>query len=201
MKIIAGLGNPGIKYETTRHNVGFIAVDLIGEALDCEIEERAFGGLCARCHYNGEKIILAKPQLFMNLSGECVGRLANYYKVENEDVLVISDDIDQPVGALKMKEGGSSGGHNGLKSIIAHLGGEDFPRLKIGIDSGSYGAIDHVLGTFSEEEWEQITPILEAARDAALHWIEEGAKPTMNKFNRHAKKKREDKDDQEATEE
>ena len=188
MKIIAGLGNPGTKYETTRHNVGFIVADLLAEALEVEIEEHAFGGLCARTRYNGEQIILVKPQTFMNLSGECVGRLADYFKVENEEVLVISDDKDTPVGTLKLKKKGSSGGHNGLKSLIEHLGGDDFPRLKVGIGSGAHGAIDHVLGRFTDEEWEILTPVLEAARDAALCWLQEGPEVAMNRYNRRPPK-------------
>lgn len=188
MKIIAGLGNPGPKYETTRHNVGFIVVDLIGDALNCDLDERAFGGLCGRCRYQDERLILVKPQTFMNRSGECVGRLANYFKVAHEDILVIADDLDQPVGALKMRERGSSGGHNGLKSIIAALGSDDFPRLKIGIGNGPYGAVDHVLGAFDDAEFEIVAPLLTAARDAALHWCREGAQATMNKYNRRPKK-------------
>ncbi|HMM06342.1 MAG TPA: aminoacyl-tRNA hydrolase [Clostridiales bacterium] len=186
MKIIVGLGNPGIKYETTRHNVGFIAADLIADDFDLKIDQK---GMCCLYHsffYHGEKIILVKPQTYMNLSGECVGQIARYYKVENEDILVIADDLSLPVGTLRFRAKGSSGGHNGLKSIIAHLQGDDFPRLKIGIGQGN-NAVDHVLGHFNEEEWAKVAEMIEKAKEASLLWLKEGDEAVMNGFNVYSK--------------
>ena len=152
MKIIAGLGNPGEKYETTRHNVGFITADLLADAFDTEISLKGMLCLYNTFRVNGEKILVVKPQTYMNLSGDCIGQLARYYKVENKDILVIADDLSLPVGTMRFRSKGSSGGHNGLKSIIAYLGGDDFPRLKIGIGRGD-DVIDYVLGHFGKEEW------------------------------------------------
>jgi PTH1 family peptidyl-tRNA hydrolase len=182
MKIIVGLGNPGIKYETTRHNVGFIAADLIADDFNLKIDQKGMCCLYNSFFYHGEKIVLVKPQTYMNLSGECVGYLARYYKVENEDILVIADDLSLPVGTLRFRAKGSSGGHNGLKSIIAHLHGDDFPRLKIGIGHGN-NAVDHVLGHFGEEEWTKVVAMIEKAKEAALLWLKEGEEAVMNGFN------------------
>lgn len=202
MKIIVGLGNPGEKYETTRHNVGFITVDLLADAFDTEISLK---GLL--CFYNtfrldGEKILVVKPQTYMNLSGDCVGQLARYYKVANEDILVIADDISLPVGTMRFRTKGSSGGHNGLKSIIAHLGGDDFPRLKIGIGRGD-DVIDYVLGHFGKEEWEKISEMMKLAVDAIKLWITDGDAAVMNRYNKYSKlpkKKKKSAEEEKATE-
>lgn len=202
MKIIVGLGNPGEKYETTRHNVGFITVDLLADAFDTEISLK---GLL--CFYNtfrldGEKILVVKPQTYMNLSGDCVGQLARYYKVANEDILVIADDISLPVGTMRFRPKGSSGGHNGLKSIIAHLGGDDFPRLKIGIGRGD-DVIDYVLGHFGKEEWEKISEMMKLAVDAIKLWITDGDAAVMNRYNKYSKlpkKKKKSAEEEKATE-
>ena len=192
MKIIVGLGNPGIKYETTRHNVGFIAADLIADDFDLKIDQKGMCCLHRSFFYQGEKTILVKPQTYMNLSGECVGHLARYYKVENEDILVITDDLSLPVGTLRFRAKGSSGGHNGLKSVIAHLQGDDFPRLKIGIGHGG-NAVDHVLGHFNEEEWGKVAEMIEKAKEAALLWLKEGEAAVMNGFNVYSKLPKADK--------
>lgn len=202
MKIIVGLGNPGEKYETTRHNVGFITVDLLADAFDTEISLK---GLL--CFYNtfrldGEKILVVKPQTYMNLSGDCVGQLARYYKVANEDILVIADDLSLPVGTMRFRTKGSSGGHNGLKSIIAHLGGDDFPRLKIGIGRGD-DVIDYVLGHFGKEEWEKISEMMKLAVDAIKLWITDGDAAVMNRYNKYSKlpkKKKKSAEEEKATE-
>lgn len=182
MKIIVGLGNPGKKYETTRHNVGFITADLIADALSAEITQKNFMGLCCEVFYHGEKLILVKPQTYMNLSGQCVGEIARYYKIDHEDIFVIADDLSLPAGTMKLRPKGSSGGHNGLKSIIAHLGGEDFPRLKIGIGRGDQ-VVDHVLGHFGEEEWELVANMMEKGRDCAFCWLDYGVDEAMNRYN------------------
>lgn len=186
MKIIVGLGNPGVKYETTRHNVGFITADLIADDFDLKLDQKGMLCLYNTFFYHGEKIVVVKPQTYMNLSGECVGFIARYYKVENEDILVIADDLSLPVGTMRFRTKGSSGGHNGLKSIIAHLYGDDFPRIKIGIGRGD-DVIDHVLGHFDEEEWDKVSAMLEKAKEAALLWLDEGEEAVMNRFNVYSK--------------
>lgn len=186
MKLIVGLGNPGVKYETTRHNIGFLTADLLGEAFDVNIDLK--GLLCLhnsfRC--NGEKVVVVKPQTYMNLSGDCVGQLARYYKVEHKDILVIADDLSLPVGTMRFRSRGSSGGHNGLKSIIAHLGDDDFPRLKIGIGRGD-DVIDYVLGHFGKEEWEKISVMMSLAVDAVKLWICDGDQAVMNRYNKYSR--------------
>lgn len=201
MKIIAGLGNPGKKYETTRHNVGFIVADLLGEALGADIKEKGFKGLTAQVFRNGEKIILVKPQTYMNLSGECVGELARYYKVDNEDILIIADDLSLPVGTMRLRPKGSSGGHNGLKSLIAHLGGDDFPRLKVGIGYGGPGVVDHVLGHFGDEEWQTLTKIMAKAVDCTLTWLDKGVDEAMAGYNMYSKLPKPPKESREHKEE
>lgn len=186
MKIIVGLGNPGAKYETTRHNVGFITADLLADAFDTEVSLHGMLCLYNTFRYQGEKVLVVKPQTFMNLSGECVGQLARYYKVENEDILVIADDLSLPVGTMRFRPGGSSGGHNGLKSIIAHLGGDDFPRLKIGIGRGD-DVIDYVLGHFGKEEWEKVSSMMRLAVDAVKLWLSDGGDAVMNRYNVYSK--------------
>ncbi len=189
MKVIVGLGNPGPKYETTRHNIGFIVADLIGDKLGIDMDKKGFFGLYGETFYQGEKLFLLKPQTYMNLSGRAVGEIANYFKIDNEDILVIADDLDLPQGRMKIRAKGSSGGHNGLKSIIASLGGEDFPRLKLGINHPRKdGVIDYVLGHFEEEEWEAFLPVFERSAEAALHWVSHGVEETMNLYNQTPKK-------------
>lgn len=186
MKLIVGLGNPGAKYETTRHNVGFLTADLLGDAFDVDIDLKGLLCLHNSFRYNGEKVVVVKPQTYMNLSGDCVGQLARYYKVENKDILVIADDLSLPVGTMRFRSKGSSGGHNGLKSIIAHLGGDDFPRLKIGIGR-SDDVIDYVLGHFGKEEWEKISAMMLLAVDAVKLWISDGDQAVMNRYNQYSK--------------
>ncbi|MGI5873804.1 MAG: aminoacyl-tRNA hydrolase [Bacillota bacterium] len=197
MKIIAGLGNPGVKYETTRHNVGFIAADLLADAFGAELALKGTLCLYNTVRFRGEKVMIVKPQTFMNLSGECVGQLARYYKVENEDILILADDLSLPVGTMRFRPKGSSGGHNGLKSVIAHLGGDDFPRLKIGIGAADGDVIDHVLGRFSKEEWEKVSSMLELSVDAVKLWLESGSEAVMNRYNVYSRlpKKKKEADD------
>ncbi|MGM9568044.1 MAG: aminoacyl-tRNA hydrolase [Clostridia bacterium] len=186
MKIIAGLGNPGEKYETTRHNVGFITADLLADAFDTELSLKGMLCLYNTIRVNGEKILVVKPQTYMNLSGDCIGQLARYYKVANEDILIIADDLSLPVGTMRFRSKGSSGGHNGLKSVIAHLGGDNFPRLKIGIGRGD-DVIDYVLGHFGKEEWEKISEMMTLAVDAVKLWITDGDEAVMNRYNKYSK--------------
>lgn len=188
MKCIVGLGNPGPKYETTRHNLGFIIVDLIADSLGVALERKGFSGLYGETFYQGEKLFLFKPQTYMNLSGKAVREIAAYYKMDDENILVISDDLDLPQGRMKIRAKGSSGGHNGLKSIIEELGSDNFPRLKLGINHPrKEGVIDYVLGHFADDEWEEILPVLKLAAEAALFWADHDVAETMNRYNQKPK--------------
>lgn len=134
MKLIVGLGNPGKEYENTRHNCGFMAIDYLAQDLGVTINQAKFKGLYAKIKVEGEDVILLKPQTYMNLSGESVSEVMKFFKIDKEDVLVIYDDLDLPVGKIRIRANGSAGGHNGIKSLIAHLNGQDFKRIRIGID-------------------------------------------------------------------
>ncbi|MBS9775857.1 MAG: aminoacyl-tRNA hydrolase [Fusobacterium sp.] len=151
MKIIVGLGNPGKKYENTRHNIGFMAIDKIKEYFNISDEKNKFQALVSEKNINGEKILFVKPQTFMNLSGNSVREILNFYKINSEDVVIIYDDMDLPLGQLRIKEKGSSGGHNGIKSLIANIG-ENFIRVRCGIGKKNTEVIDYVLGKFSQTE-------------------------------------------------
>lgn len=186
MKLIVGLGNPGAKYETTRHNVGFLTADLLGDAFGVDIDLKGLLCLHNSFRLGGEKVVVVKPQTYMNLSGDCVGQLVRYYKVDHKDILVIADDLSLPVGTMRFRSKGSSGGHNGLKSIIAHLGGDDFPRLKIGIGR-SDDVIDYVLGHFGKDEWEKISAMMLLAVDAVKLWVTEGDQAVMNRYNQYSR--------------
>lgn len=152
MKIIVGLGNPGAKYEKTRHNIGFEAIDKLKEHFGINEERKKFQALVSEKVINDEKILFVKPQTFMNLSGNAIREIVNFYKItSNKDIIVIYDDMDLPLGQLRIKEKGSSGGHNGIKSIISNIG-EDFIRVRCGIGEKNIETIDYVLGKFSQSE-------------------------------------------------
>lgn len=180
MKLIVGLGNPGNEYRNTRHNAGFLALDLVAKELGINIETKKFKALIGEGFYKGEKVILVKPQTYMNLSGESVGLIMKYYDLYLEDLLVISDDLDLSLGMIRYKEKGSSGGQKGIASIIKHLGTSDFSRLRIGIGkSDVIPIVDYVLGKIDDE-----TAILEASK-CALDFI--GGMPDLelkNLYNR-----------------
>ena len=154
MKLFVGLGNPGKKYEATRHNVGFMVIDELAKKWGVSMSaEKKFKGEIGSAHVDGEKIILLKPTTYMNLSGESVQAVMDFYDLHNEDVIVIYDDLAMETGKVRGREKGSSGGHNGIKSMILHMAGEDFKRFKIGIGNSPYGkTTDHVLGKFTTEE-------------------------------------------------
>ena len=154
MKLIVGLGNPGKQYELTRHNVGFICLDTAKDKYNLVYKlETSFNALVATANINGEKCVFVKPQTYMNLSGEAIGKILKYYKIDVNDMLVIYDDMDLPMGALRLREKGSAGGHNGIKSIIAHVGTQEFKRIRVGISShNNIEAKDYVLGRFSKDE-------------------------------------------------
>lgn len=161
MKLIVGLGNPGKDYENTRHNMGYMALDSFCKEYNIEMHlEPKFQGLLANINVNGHKAILLKPVTYMNLSGESVIKVMNFYKIDIDDILVISDDLDSPFGRLRVRSKGSAGGHNGHKNITAHLGSENYKRVKIGIDrSDVIPVIDWVLKKYTKEELETLTKV------------------------------------------
>lgn len=185
MKVMIGLGNPGKKYEDTRHNVGFMAIDTISKQWDISVTQQKFRALVGEGRIDMQKVLLVKPQTYMNLSGESVSEILKFYKLTHEDILVIYDDLDLPVGKLRLREKGSAGGHNGIKSLIAHLGTQDFKRIKIGIDRPEPGrsVSDYVLGTFPKAEQPDIQKAVELASEASVYWLKESFPNVMNKFN------------------
>ncbi len=186
MKIIAGLGNPTREYEGTRHNIGFSVIDKLAEQYNISMTEKKHKAICGKGIIEGEKVVLLKPQTYMNLSGESIGEAVNYYKVDpEEDLIVIYDDIDLDVGRLRIREKGSAGGHNGMKNIIAHLGTEVFPRIRVGVGAKPKGwdLADYVLGRFPKEELEDIEAAgLDACQAVALI-ISQDVKAAMNQMN------------------
>ncbi len=185
MKLITGLGNIGEKYCFTRHNAGFMVVDKWALENNLQFrEEKKFKCLMAKFNFNGEDIIIAKPTTFMNLSGEAVGALCNFYKIDIKDVLIIFDDIALDLGRLRFRKTGSDGGHNGIKSIIKHLGTTDFARLKVGIGpQPPIPSENYVLGTFTKEQAEILKPTLSRAVSAVECYLTDGIEKAQNIFN------------------
>ncbi len=192
MYIIAGLGNPGSKYENTRHNVGFQVIDILADRMGILVEEKKHKALCGRGALMGQKVILLKPQTFMNLSGESIRAAADFYKVEPEDILVVYDDVSLEPGQLRIRAKGSAGGHNGMKNIIAHLGTQEFPRVKVGIGEKPKGMdlADYVLSRFSKGEQELMAQAFKEAAEAVAVILGQGMDTAMNHFN--GKKKAEE---------
>lgn len=192
MFIIVGLGNPGREYEDTRHNIGFRVIETLAEQERIPVLEKKHRALIGKGYIGGQKVILAKPMTYMNLSGECVKELADYYKIdEKEELLIISDDISLPPGQLRLRKKGSAGGHNGLKNIIAHLGHEEFMRLKMGVGEKPEGwdLVDHVLGHFSGEEKKEMEKAVGEAALAIRMVLKDGMEAAMNQFNKKAEKR------------
>lgn len=184
MFLIVGLGNPGKEYEHTRHNVGFDIIDLISEKYNIDVNRKKFKGMYGDGKINGEKVLLLKPTTYMNLSGESVREIIEFYKIPNENIIVIYDDISLEVGRLRIREKGSAGGHNGIKSIISNLGSEVFPRIKVGVGQPSKEElVSFVLGKFSKEDREKLEKTFKAAIDAVGAIIKEGTVEAMNKYN------------------
>ena len=184
--VLVCLGNPGEKYENTRHNVGFMVADELGERQHAPIQKLKFRALTNIFTISGEKVLVMKPVTYMNLSGEAVGEAARFYKLPPERVLVISDDVSLPLGKLRIRKGGSAGGHNGLKSIIQHLGTDQFPRIKVGVGQKphpDYDMADWVLSKFAGEDLKTITEAIRKAADAVECLIQEGPDKAMNRFN------------------
>lgn len=185
MYIIAGLGNPGKQYENTRHNAGFMALDALADQLGTSIEEKKHKALCGKAVIGGEKVILLKPQTFMNLSGESIRAAADFYKVDAEHIMVIYDDISLEPGQLRIRKKGSAGGHNGIKSIIAHLGTQEFPRVKVGVGAkpDRMDLADYVLGHISQIEERVMEDASKEAGQAAQAIILDGIEAAMNRYN------------------
>jgi PTH1 family peptidyl-tRNA hydrolase len=183
-RLIVGLGNPGRKYAGNRHNVGFQCLDRLAEAWGLSFSKRKHKALLAQGEIVGLKTILAKPQTFMNLSGEAVERLARFYELPPEGLLVIYDDLDLPLGKIRLRPEGGSGGHKGMKSIIEHLGTGGFPRLRVGIGRPAHGdPEDYVLSDFAPDEWMAIEEAYERAVSAVELWLAEGIVAAMNRYN------------------
>jgi PTH1 family peptidyl-tRNA hydrolase len=186
MKLLVGLGNPGRKYEKTRHNVGFQVIERLAGKLAVPLSRRFLRADVGQAVIGGEKVLLAKPQTFMNASGQAVAPLLNWYKLSLDDLIVVYDDMDLPPGVMRIRPQGGSGGHRGLDSIIEHLGTTRFPRLRIGIGKpGEYqgDTIDWVLGKFSKEEKKEIETAVERAVDALQVFVTEGINQAMNQYN------------------
>lgn len=184
--MIVGLGNPGKQYEKSRHNAGFRAVDALAGKLGIRLDRAKFSALMGQGTYQGMKLILLKPQTFMNLSGQAVRQAAGFYKLPPERIVVLFDDISLPPGRLRVRANGSAGGHNGIKSIIAEIGSQDFPRVKIGVGAKphpDYDLADWVLSSFSAQEEKALGPALERAGEAALTLCEKGAGEAASRFN------------------
>lgn len=184
--LLVGLGNPGSKYESTRHNMGFLAVDGLARRKGFRFNKLRFRAWTAEWMVNGEKVLVMKPQTYMNLSGESVGEAARFYKIPADHVVVISDDISLPVGKLRVRTGGSAGGHNGLKNIIQHLGTDQFPRVRVGVGEKphpDYDMADWVLGKFQGEDKKAIDQAVKRAADAVECILAEGIDRGMSRFN------------------
>ena len=184
MKLVVGLGNPGSKYQATRHNLGFEVVDRLAEGGARPSFARKFEGLLAEIEIDFRRVLLLKPETFMNLSGRSVGQAMRFYKLEPADLLVVCDDLSLPLGKLRLRPGGSDGGQKGLRDIAAHLGTEQFPRLRIGLgDRENSDASDFVLGRFRSSERPIIDDALILATQAVAVWVTQGLDAAMNRFN------------------
>lgn len=185
MYIIVGLGNPGKQYEHTRHNVGFEVIDRLAEKHDISMTERKHRAFCGKGLIGGRKAMLVKPQTFMNLSGESVKSAVDFYQIGTDELIVVYDDVSLSPGQLRIRRAGSAGGHNGIKNIIAQLGTQEFPRVKVGVGEKPerMDLADYVLSHFSKGEWEMMEEAFKEAADAVEVMIADGADAAMNRFN------------------
>lgn len=183
VKIVVGLGNPGREYAATRHNLGFMVVEELARRLSATTARARFRSELAEASHDGEKVVLVKPQTYMNLSGLAVRETAHWYRAAAEDVLIVLDELDLPFGAVRMRGSGSAGGHNGLTSVIEQLGTNDVPRLRIGIGRGAAIARAQVLSRFGPDEAAALPEIVRRAADCCLVWLEAGIITAMNRCN------------------
>ncbi len=192
MKLIAGLGNPGKEYSGTRHNIGFAVIDALSDKYNIDVSKVKFNGLIGEGRVGSEKVLLLKPLTYMNLSGESIRAASDFYKLSLEDIIIIYDDISLPVGGLRIREKGSAGGHNGIKSIIAHLKTDEFTRIKIGVGDKPKGGdlVNHVLGHFSKEDSVLIDDAVKRGAYAAAAIVLKGTKEAMNEYNFIPKKEK-----------
>lgn len=185
MKYIIGLGNPGKKYKNTRHNVGFMVIDELLKRHQWKLNKVKFNGKYALEQLNGEKVILLQPQTYMNLSGESIKPLMKYYNIDLDDVLVIYDDLDLPIGKVRLRQKGGHGGHNGVRSTIDHLGTKSFKRIRIGVGrpSNDMAIVDYVLSKFAKDQMEDVQTSIIHAADACEDWIDHPFDDLMNEYN------------------
>ena len=184
--LVVCLGNPGLRYEGTRHNAGFMTADALAKKLNVSINRARFQALTGKTEIGGESVLVMKPQTYMNLSGEAAAAAAKFYKIPPERVIVVSDETALPIGKLRVRSKGSAGGHNGLKSVIACLGSDQFPRIRLGVGAPpheDYDMADWVLSAFKNQDAEDIAAAAERAAEAVICYITEGPERTMNKFN------------------
>jgi len=184
MKVVVGLGNPGKQYHATRHNVGFAVVDGLAASPTCGRFQSRFSAQVAELMEGNEKVLLVKPETFMNLSGRCVRQVVDFYQLPLEDLLVVCDDVNLPLGRLRIRPKGSHGGHNGLRDIQSHLGTTEYARLRIGVDAAGEGElVDHVLGRFRPSERPAIEEAIGLAVQAVAVWTQQGLDTCMNRYN------------------
>ena len=185
MQVVIGLGNPGFKYSKTKHNVGFDTIDIIAKKHNVRIKKKEHKALTGECTIGGEKVLLVKPQTYMNNSGEAVRAIVDYYRVDISDIIVVSDDLTLDIGVLRLRKKGSAGGHNGLKSIIKCLGSEEFARLRVGIGKvpPDWEIIDFVLSRFDRKDRAAVKETMEAAADAIECALTEGLDKAISSYN------------------
>lgn len=187
MYLVAGLGNPGTQYEMTRHNIGFEVIDYLADQYNVKVKKLKFKSLYADVNIKGEKVLFVKPQTYMNLSGEAIRDFASFYKIPVENIIIISDDINLEAGRIRIRQKGSAGGHNGLKSIIYQLGSDQFPRIRVGVDSGlreRMDLADFVLARFQKDEIPVLEDAIIRSSKAVLEIIAASVDSAMNKYNR-----------------
>lgn len=188
MKLIVGLGNPGLKYENTRHNCGFMVLDKLADILNVQINQSKFKSLICTFKYKDEQVMLMKPQTYMNLSGEAVILAVNYYKIDKEDILIVHDDLDLPVGKLRIRKQGSSGGQKGMQSIINLLNTNEISRIRIGIDHDKRIPVaDYVLGKVKKEDLDDFNESIDEASKACKDFLDMSIDMVMNKYNKNDK--------------
>lgn len=192
MYIIAGLGNPGSKYENTRHNMGFKAIDAMASEFGIDVNRAKFKGLIGEGRIGTEKVILLKPQTYMNLSGQSVREIMNFYKIPEENLIVIYDDFDLPIGSIRVRKSGGPGTHNGMKSVVQEMGSRKFPRVRVGIGSSDGSTIQFVIGKVGKDEQQILNEAAEAAASAAADIIRIGIENAMNIHNTRKSEKKDD---------